>query len=291
MNDKELQVELRLETKTIDRAQVTRILWLHPDEAAKATVVKSPTAAPELPAGTRVQAVPRTGNRLTMFAQEISGKTLAGQSEVLGACRVDLDQLDQLLIGGAIEEAASSLAFHQWKLRPAAEPLPDPEPGAEGGSGAGMESVLVGKTAPDIDLELLDGKNFRLADCKNKVVVLDFWASWCAPCLQTMPQIDTVAREFAEQGVLLVAINLEETPDRIKTALERLKLDMAVALDKEGQVAERYGATAIPQTVIIDREGKVARLFVGGGARFDEQLRQALRTLLSETEAGGSQSR
>jgi thiol-disulfide isomerase/thioredoxin len=282
MNDTELQVELRLETKTIDRSQVTRILWLHPDEAAKATGAKplAPQSSEKLPAGTRVQAVPRGGNRLTFFAQELSGKILSGQSDVLGACRVDLDQIDQLLIGNTIEEAASSLAFHQWKLRPAAEPLPDPEPGSDPGVGAGMESVLVGKVAPDIDLELLDGKKFRLADRKNNVVVLDFWASWCGPCLQAMPQVDSACREFAEQGVQLVAINLEESSERIKTTLQRLKLDTAVALDKDGRVAERYGATAIPQTVIIDREGKVARLFVGGGARFDEQLRQALKSVL-----------
>lgn len=286
MDDKELKLELRLENKTIDRSQVTRILWLHPDEASKATALRSPQedASPRL-AGTRVQAVPRTGNRLTFFAQEFSGLTLLGQSEVLGACRVEMTKIDQLLIGQTIEAEASLLAFHQWKLRPAAEPLPDPEPGAEGSSGEGLESVLVGKGAPPIELELLDGSSFRLADRRGKTVVLDFWASWCGPCLQTMPQVDEVAREFADRGVQLVAINLEETPERIKAAMERLQLEMAIALDKDGRIAERYGATSIPQTVIIDREGKVARLFVGGGARFDEQLRQALRVVLDAQAA------
>ena len=95
-----------------------------------------------------------------------------------------------------------------------------------------------------------------------------------------MPQVDKVAREFADRDVMLVAVNLEETPERIQAALARLKLDTTVALDRDGRVAEKYGATAIPQTVIIDREGKVARLFVGGGARFDEQLRTALQNVL-----------
>ena len=145
-----------------------------------------------------------------------------------------------------------------------------------------MESTLVGKLAPAIELDLLAGGKFRLADCKNRVVILDFWASWCGPCLQAMPQIDKVAKEFSEQGVQLVAINLEETPDAIKNALTKLKLDMKVALDTEGRTAERYGATAIPQTVIIGRDGKVARLFVGGGSRFDERLRQALQAVLKD---------
>jgi peroxiredoxin len=90
-----------------------------------------------------------------------------------------------------------------------------------------------------------------------------------------------VVGEFADQHVELVAINLQEAPEQIKAALQRLQLDMTVALDSDGRVAEKYGATAIPQTVIIGRDGKVARLFVGGGARFDEQLREALTSVLS----------
>jgi thiol-disulfide isomerase/thioredoxin len=230
-----------------------------------------------------VQAVARDGNRLTFFAQKISGKTLMGQNDVLGDCQVDLDQTNELLFGSAIDQAAATLAFHQWRLHPAAEPLPDPEPGSDSG-GAGVESVLVGKAAPPIEIPLLNGKTFRLAESKNHVVVLDFWASWCGPCLQVMPQVDSVAREFAADGVQLIAINLEEPPEQIKLALARLKLETTVALDKDGRVAERYGATSIPQTVIIDREGKVARLFVGGGGRFGEQLRDALRAVLKQPD-------
>jgi hypothetical protein len=129
MNDKQLTVEVRLETRTLDREQVARIIWLHPDEAAGATVAARPPAAnaAKLPPGTRVQAVPAGGKRLTFFAQELAGETLSGEGDVLGACRVNLNQLEQLLIGETIEQAAATLAFHQWKLRPAAEPLPDPE--------------------------------------------------------------------------------------------------------------------------------------------------------------------
>ncbi len=186
-----------------------------------------------------------------------------------------------MLVGQAIEQSASSLAFHQWKLRPALEPLPEPDGAGDPNGSEGSESVLVGKPAPAIDLEFLNGKRFRVTDYKGKVLVLDFWASWCGPCLQTMPQVEAVAKEFAAHGVVLVGINLEETPQRVKQALERLKLDMQVAIDRGGRVAERYGATAIPQTVIIDGEGKVARLYIGGSPRFDATLRQALRSVLN----------
>jgi hypothetical protein len=100
-----------------------------------------------------------------------------------------------------------------------------------------------------------------------------------------MPQVDAVTRELADQGVQLVAINLAETPERVRSALERLKLSPLAALDREGRIAERYGATAIPQTVIIDRDGQVSRVFVGAGPRFDEQLRSALKSVLAPMPA------
>ena len=146
----------------------------------------------------------------------------------------------------------------------------------------GQDVALFGKPAPEIELDLLDGKKFRLSEHKSRIVVLDFWASWCGPWLQFMPQIDKVTHEFADQGVELFAINLEETPDKVKTALEHLKLTTTVALDNNGRVAEKYAATSIPQTVLVDRNGKVSRLFVGGGPRFGDPLRTALQAVLSE---------
>jgi peroxiredoxin len=97
-----------------------------------------------------------------------------------------------------------------------------------------------------------------------------------------MPQVDKVAAEFADQGVELVAVNLEEKEERIQAALDRLKIKVPVALDRNGRIAEKYGASAIPQTVIVDRTGKVARLFVGGGPRFGDQLRTALQAVLGD---------
>jgi len=285
MDEKQLIVEVHLEPRTIERSQVARIIWLHPDElAAKAEYAALPPSAVEPAAAQpaiRVQAVPPDNRRLTFTPRKLDGALLSGVSDVLGECRVDLAKIDQLLVGEAIDQDAASLVFHQWRLKPAPDPLPDPNEAGEPGENEGLESVLVGKPAPPIELETLDGNKFRLDDYKNQVLVLDFWASWCGPCLQTMSLVDRVVEELAGDDVRLMAINLQETPEKVRSALERLKLKMPVALDKDGRAAERYGATAIPQTVIIDRNGKVARVFVGGNSRFDEQLRQALQVVLS----------
>ena len=297
MNEREIEVESRLETKVIPRDRVARILWLRPEGGAPSDEAKAAAAAEgaaagdaapgpvAAPRGTLVQSAPPDGNRLTFYARRVAGPNISGQREMLGACSVQINSMDQLLIGPAVEQAAGGLAYHGWKLQPALEPRPSGSDANPNGDGEGLESSLVGKQAPDFELDLLDGKRFHLADEKNHVVVLDFWASWCGPCLQAMPQVERVGREFAGRDVRVVGVNLQEEPDRIRHALERLQLELTVALDREGLVAEKYSATSIPQTVIIDRGGKIARLFVGASPRFDEQLRTALEQTLGGPKA------
>jgi thiol-disulfide isomerase/thioredoxin len=278
MDAQRLKVEVRLETREIPRDRVAQITWLHADELADR---KTAPPAPAAARVTRVQAVRGNGDRLTFVAQKADHRTIWGTSEVLGACRADLGDVDQLLFGTAIEQSAAELASHVWKLHHAPEPkFAQAEAGGQtDGRSTGIESPLVGQPAFAFRLDLLDGSRFQLADHKGRVVVLDFWATWCGPCLETLPLVEGVVREFAERDVKLVAVNLEEQPEQIKAILQRHKLKVAVALDRDGVVAAKYTVTAIPQTVVVDREGKIARLFVGGGKRTAESLRKALQDL------------
>jgi thiol-disulfide isomerase/thioredoxin len=283
MDEKTLQVEVRLETKEVPRDRVSRIIWLHADDREPS---KEPAGPVKEERETRVQAVCGDGIRLTFSAERLVDAMLVGTGDVLGACRVRLADVDQLLIGGAIEKAAAQLAYQQWKLTNAPEPRESPAEGDSpaGGMNLGMDSPLVGKPAPDFTLDLISGKPFHLAESKGSVVVLDFWATWCGPCMQAMPQVERVAEEFKERGVQFFAVNLQETAEQIKTTLERHKLHPMVVLDREGTIAEKYKANAIPQTVIIDREGKIVRLFVGAGPHFDDQLREALQALVPDAD-------
>ena len=134
-----------------------------------------------------------------------------------GGCR----QIDQLLIGSAIDQVAAQLPYQQWKLKNAPEPkYVTAADGADGAGGdTGMESPLVGKPAPDFTLSLVGGQPFHLADSKGKeVVVLDFWATWCGPCLQAMPQVERAVGQFKGQSVRLVAVNLQETAEKVTAA-------------------------------------------------------------------------
>ncbi len=141
---------------------------------------------------------------------------------------------------------------------------------------------LLGQAAPEVKLDLLDGGHFDLASYKGKnVVILDFWATWCGPCTRAMPVIDKVAEKFKDKGVLLFAVNLQETPDEIKAFLEEANLKLPVVLDKEGDAAKAYKADAIPQTVIVGKDGSVQVVHIGLLPNLEEELTANLESLLA----------
>jgi peroxiredoxin len=283
MDDKTLTVEVRMETRHLPRQQVARIIWLDADPSDRGG---KPPAAAAPPAATRVQALRNDGIRLTFFAESLAGATLRGASDVLGTCRVQLDDLDQLIVGSAIEKAARDLPYQRWKLQPAADPK-FVTAGQPGGPSPGTESALVGRPAPDFELETLDGSRFRLSRHRGRIVVLDFWASWCGPCAQSLPQVVRTVEKFRDRNVILVAVNIQETPQAVHAALARLGLKANSALDRDGDVAANYAAVAIPQTVVIGADGKVARLFIGGGPQYAEQLRAALQAAVTPPSGPG----
>ncbi|MFO7774463.1 MAG: redoxin domain-containing protein, partial [Candidatus Hydrogenedentota bacterium] len=154
----------------------------------------------------------------------------------------------------------------------------DPEPPARNPM-RGAEN-LEGSQAPDFSLELLDGSTMTLSDHEGGIVVLDFWATWCPPCVRAMPILQTVMNDYADQGVAVYTINLRETTEQVEQFLTNHGLDLPVAIDRDGAVAEEYLIRAVPTTVIVDREGVVAEVHVGAGPAYEDELREALDNLL-----------
>ncbi len=200
---------------------------------------------------------------------------------MLGECSVAITDLEQLLFGRNIEQRVREFRDDPWTLALAQYPkvFLDEEQG--GSSVGGQNSQLVGQSAIEFGLATLDGGQFRLSEQRDRIVVLDVWASWCGPCIQTMPAVDEVVQELGADKIHLVAVNIQEPASRVEAAVKRLGVNATVLLDIDGEVAAAYQAQAIPQTVIIDRNGNVTHLFVGGGSRFVAQFRTALEELVN----------
>jgi thiol-disulfide isomerase/thioredoxin len=130
----------------------------------------------------------------------------------------------------------------------------------------------------------LDGRPFSLDSLKGRVVVLDFWASWCVPCRTSFPFFDRIEREYGPQGVGVVGLTLEDNDDAVSDFLESVPAGFTVVRDPSGRAGEAFGVVAMPTTFLLDRGGHVVARFEGGGKPVHEKLESAVRTLL----AGGT---
>ena len=108
-------------------------------------------------------------------------------------------------------------------------------------------------------LGLLGGGTFDLAAHRGEIVVMDFWATWCGPCVQALPILSDVTAKYKESGVRFFAVDQLESESTIQKFLTAKHLVPSVALDREGSAGKAYGVTGIPQTVIIGKDGTVSR--------------------------------
>jgi thiol-disulfide isomerase/thioredoxin len=143
-----------------------------------------------------------------------------------------------------------------------------------------------GEPAVNFTLETLDGGSFTLADQMGKVVVLDFWATWCGPCVAGLPVVTEVTGAYKDKGVVFAAVNVNEDKDTVDTFMQDKKWDFRVALDKKGLTANSYGVSGIPHSVIIDKKGVVRHVHVGFGqegvAEYKARLTSELDELIAE---------
>ena len=148
--------------------------------------------------------------------------------------------------------------------------------------GAGLETFsLCGQPAPAIEMQLVDGKTWRLADQTGRVVVLDFWSTGCGPCRRALPELAALAKEFADQDVVFAGIGLDPASckDKIADLAKENGTPYAMGFGA-AQAGRTYEVRAIPCLVVVDRAGVVRGRLVGFSAAGQEVLRQSLRRLL-----------
>jgi cytochrome c biogenesis protein CcmG/thiol:disulfide interchange protein DsbE len=134
---------------------------------------------------------------------------------------------------------------------------------------------MVGKPAPDLSLPVVangavgpDGERapnarMSLADLKGHPVLLDFWASWCGPCALDAPVVDRVSRRFGKKGLVVLGVNVSDSPEVIKAYAAQKGLSYPMVLDPGSTVSGRYGVKQLPSLVVIDRQGNVLAFLTG----------------------------
>jgi peroxiredoxin len=139
--------------------------------------------------------------------------------------------------------------------------------------------------APDFSLRTVSGERLKLSDYQGKVVVLNFWATWCAPCKSELTVLQTFLDKHAAEGLAVVSVNIDDpkTSAEVRRFVTDKKLTIPVPLDPEAEVLGKYNPKqALPFLVIIDRDGRRVYQHTGFGEGAEQQIEQEVATLLAE---------
>ncbi len=136
--------------------------------------------------------------------------------------------------------------------------------------------------APAVHLSASDGATISLADLRGKVVLVDFWASWCAPCKASFPLLDALSRELQPRGVEVLAVNVDERRRDMDAFLAARAHAMPVLVDPKGTAAQAFGVQAMPTSFILDRTGRIRFTHTGYTASTVQRYREEIAMLLAE---------
>jgi thiol-disulfide isomerase/thioredoxin len=140
----------------------------------------------------------------------------------------------------------------------------------------------VARPTPNVAVSSADGVAVRLADYKGKVVLIDFWASWCPPCKTSFPALDAIFREYQEKGLEVLAVNLDEKRRDADTFLDAHPHRLTVLFDPKGISPTAFGVKGMPSSFLIDRAGNIRFTHMGYSGNVDGSYRQEIAQLLSE---------
>lgn len=133
--------------------------------------------------------------------------------------------------------------------------------------------------APDMTWRTSDGE-LNLTQLEGKVVYLDFWASWCGPCRKSFPWMNTLQDKYAEQGLVVIAVNLDKDRELVKQFLAKYPAHFTVAYDPAGESAAAFGVKGMPSSYLIDRNGEIRHSHIGFREKDREALEANIRDVL-----------
>lgn len=126
-----------------------------------------------------------------------------------------------------------------------------------------VEVLKVGDKAPDFALQDMEGNAHKLSDYNGEGVFLNFWGTWCEPCVKEMPAMDRQFTEYEKQGVNVLAVNIAQSDFEVQSFVDRFDLSFPVAIDKSKSVMRAYNIRPLPTTILVNPEGEIQRIVTG----------------------------
>jgi peroxiredoxin len=141
--------------------------------------------------------------------------------------------------------------------------------------------IVAGDTAPNFSIATDAGRAVSPSDFGGKLLVLNFWATWCPPCVQEVPSLDEFQRQFADKGVVVLGVSVDQSPSAYRNFLSRAKVAFQTARDPESKISTEYGTFKYPETYIINRDGRVVEKIIGPANWTDDAMVARVKALLA----------
>ena len=143
-----------------------------------------------------------------------------------------------------------------------------------------VPAVAPAAAAPDFTLHSMEGPNLRLQEQRGRVVMVNFWATWCGPCRQEMPHLNRLYEKYRASGFVLLGVNVDDDTRKAADVAGKLGVKFPVLLDTDKKVSRLYDLSTMPSTVLIDRDGKVRYVHRGYQTGYEEAYDKQIRELL-----------
>lgn len=142
----------------------------------------------------------------------------------------------------------------------------------------------VGETAPEFTGKSFSGNEIKLADFQNKVIILDFWASWCGPCRKEMPFLIELHKKYKDKDFEILAINIDEKESKAQKFLKKLETqpNFPIIWDKNSKISPMYDLETMPTTYLIDKKGNIIFIHKGFKDSYKEDFYKEIEILLNE---------
>jgi cytochrome c biogenesis protein CcmG, thiol:disulfide interchange protein DsbE len=140
--------------------------------------------------------------------------------------------------------------------------------------------VTVGERAPEFNLTTDGGKQVSRSDFGGRLLVLNFWATWCPPCVDEMPSLDEFQRRLADSGVVVLGVSVDKSERAYRNFLRQARVSFLTARDPSASISSEYGTFKFPETYVIDAAGRVVQKHIGPMLWTDEKLIREIRSLL-----------